>query len=669
MVMRYVCMHKMKGFFSILFLCFQLLQLSLLAQNATYDKQLKQAQKKMSSNKYADAIKILDEINAADSTIASVWYSLGEAHYKIRDYVSAKKDFQKTYELDKNSFPLATYYYALMLKMNGEYAEAKKLFQQFIITYKAQDDFVTNAKIDLQGCEIALTREENENDEALRIKHLSGNINSKYSEMAPVFWDENTLLYASLPLDTMILFTGQTAVDYHIKFYLADFQNDSFFNPLKINDFIVPNASVTGGCLSSNRMKFYFTTCFEGGTKNTICQIYVSEFKYGKWNEPERLGAPLNDFSFSNLHPTIASYKKGKDIMYFTSDRPGGKGGKDIWFSIIDANGKFSEPQNAGAINTIRDEITPYYDNINGLLYFSSEGHVGYGGLDVFKATGEKNIWTDITNVDLPINSSVDDFYFSFLPEKNMGLLVSNRSEENISGSTCCDDIFYVKYTKPKKLAVMGLVKDADAKRNYDLSNARVSIYLIDSTGNNLLLKEKTNAESASYYFNLKPNQNYVLNVGREGYFNKTFTFNTLGKAAPDTIQFDLLLDKIIVEQTYRLSSIYYAFNDFNLLPEAKATLDTLFEVLEENPEIKIELSSHTDSRGTENYNLTLSQKRAQSCVSYLISKGIAANRLIAKGYGSQQPLQDCSNDDNCTKEEDCACYQMNRRTEFKVVR
>jgi outer membrane protein OmpA-like peptidoglycan-associated protein len=159
------------------------------------------------------------------------------------------------------------------------------------------------------------------------------------------------------------------------------------------------------------------------------------------------------------------------------------------------------------------------------------------------------------------------------------------------------------------------------------------------------------------------------LNIGREGYFNRNIPFNTMGKAAPDTIVLDILLDKIIVEKTYQLSSIYYAFNDFNLLPEAKATLDTLFEVLEENPEIKIELSSHTDSRGTESYNLTLSQKRAQSCVNYLISKGTASNRLIAKGYGSQQPLQDCSTDEKCTKEDDCDCYQMNRRTEFKVVR
>lgn len=667
--MRYVCVADMK-LISTLLACFFFFGMNnAIAQSTAFEKPVKQAQKKTASKKYADAIKILEEVLAADSTVATAWYALGEAHYNIRDYISAKKDFQKAYELDKTAFPLAPYYYALMLKMNGEHAEAKNIFREFINNYKGNDAFVAYAKADLKGCEMALNRTDNENDEASLIKHLSSNINSKNSEMAPMFWDENTLLFASLPLDTMMLFTGQSVVDYRIKFYLADFQNDSFFNPLKIDDFHVPNASVTGGCLSSNRLKFYFTVCFDDVAKNTICQIYVSEFKYGKWNEAERVGSPLNDFRFSNLHPTIAAYKKGKEIMYFTSDRPGGKGGKDIWFSIIDAAGKFSAPQNAGAINTERDEMTPYYDNLNGLLYFSSEGHVGYGGLDIFKATGEKNIWTDITNVDLPINSSVDDFYFSFLPEKNMGLLVSNRSEENVSGSTCCDDIFYVKYTKPKKLAVMGFVKDADVKKNYELANARVSLSVVDSSGNNLLLKEKTTQNNEPFYFNLKPEQQYTLSIGREGYFNKTVALNTVGKAAPDTIRFDVMLDKIIEEKTYRLSSIYYAFNDFNLLPEAKATLDTLFEVLEENPEIKIELSSHTDSRGTESYNLTLSQKRAQSCVSYLISKGIAANRLIAKGYGSQQPLQDCSNDDNCTKENDCECYQLNRRTEFKVVK
>jgi outer membrane protein OmpA-like peptidoglycan-associated protein len=650
-------------------LLFQFLITATFAQNTAIEKPLKQAEKKLASKKYSETIKVLEDIVAIDSTQPKVWFQLGEVHLIIRDYIAAKTHFQKAYLLAKNTLPVAGYRYAQTLKLNGDYNGAIKVYEEFIANYKQQDNFIAYAKTDLKGCEMALAREEKENDEALVVKHLSNNINSKFSEMAPVFWDDSTLLYASLPLDTIVLFSGKKETDFYIKFFLADFKADSFFNALKIDDFTVPNANITSGCLSTNRLKFYFTACAEYGGGSSNCQIYVSEFKFGKWNEPERVESPLNDYNYNNYHPTISSYKKGKEIMYFTSDRPGGKGGKDIWFSIIDANGSFSAPQNAGNINTSRDEITPYYDNLNGLLYFSSEGHVGYGGLDVFKATGEKNVFTDIENVDLPINSNVDDLYFSFLPSKNIGLLVSNRSEQNVAGSTCCDDIFYVKYTKPKKLAIMGFVKDADLAKNYELSNARVSLSLIDSSGNNLLLKEKTTLNNEPFYFILKPEQQYVLSIGREGYFNKTVSFNTIGKAAPDTIRFDVLLDKIIEEKTYRLSSIYYAFNDFNLLPEAKATLDTLFEVLEENPEIKIELSSHTDSRGTESYNLTLSQKRAQSCVSYLISKGISSSRLIAKGYGSQQPLQDCSNDDNCTKEEDCACYQMNRRTEFRVVR
>jgi OmpA-OmpF porin, OOP family len=668
-----VCSRQLLKHVFLFFLTVLFFQKDILAQktpSANSDKLLKQAQKKTNNRKYVDAISILQEIIKTDSSNAEALFRLGEVQYKIRDYVAARNNFKTAYELNKSISPVAEYYYALMLKMDGQYDEAKKIFQDFMKNYKAQDNYTSWAKTEIQGCDMALNRGEKENDEAITIKHLSENINSRYSEMGPMFWDDTTILFASLPQDTILLISEAAGMDYHIKFFLADFKEDSFFNAQRIDDFRVYSASLASGCLSSDRTKFYFTACSDQfGT--FICQIYVSKFQYGKWNEPDRIESPLNDLRYNNSHPAIASYKKGKEIIYFSSDRPGGKGGKDIWYSIIEPSGKFSTPVNAGVINTSRDEITPFYENLNGTLYFSSDGHVGYGGLDVFRATGERNVWTDITNVDLPVNSSVDDLYFSFDGKRNIGLLVSNRSEKNVAGSTCCDDIFFVKYRKPKKLAVLGFVKDASINNGFPLDNARVTLSFIDSSENHFVLKEKTTTNEEPFYFLLQPDMHYFINAGREGYFNKNFAFNTIGKAAPDTIRFNIELEKIVEEKTYRLSNIYYKYNDFALLPESKATLDTLFEILQENPDIRIELSSHTDSRGTESYNLTLSQKRAQSCVGYLIAKGINTTRLIAKGYGASQPLQDCSNDILCrdTEKEDCPCHQLNRRTEFKVVK
>jgi len=641
------------------------------AQKSSSDKQIAQAQKKAGKEKYEDAINILLEVTKTDSANPKAWYYLADVYFKIRDYVSAKNNFRKAYDIDPLIVPQASYYYALMLKMNGEYAEAKNVFQQFIKNYKVQDNYVAWAKTEITGCDLALNRTENENDEALIIKHLPQGINSRFSEMGPMFWDDSTLFYASLPKDTIMLITGDTGMDHHIKFYLADFKNDSFYNPLRVDDFNVPHSSSVSGTLSANKKIFYFGACNDWEYGTTLCQIFESKFQNGRWYEPERMESPLNDLRYNSNHPSMGFLTKGKQVLYFSSDRAGGKGGKDIWFSIITPDGKFSTPVNAGAINTSRDEITPFYDNLNGVLYFSSDGHVGYGGLDVFKATGERNVWTDIENVDLPINSSVDDLYFSFNPKKNNGLLVSNRSELNVSGSTCCDDIFYVKYQKPKKLAVMGFIHESTDNSKLPLTMARISLSFIDSAGDAVLLKEKTTEADEPYYFALKPDLNYSLNIFREGFFNKTLSISTIGKSAPDTIRFDIALEKIVEEKTYRLGNIYYKYNDFTLLPESKTTLDTLFEILQETPSINIEISSHTDSRGADNYNLTLSQKRAQNCVNYLIEKGISASRLKAIGYGEALPLQDCSAVDSCGENEkdDCSCHQLNRRTEFKVVK
>jgi OmpA-OmpF porin, OOP family len=376
----------------------------LLAQKSNSEKMISQAEKKINKQKYADAIEILNEALKSDSLNAKGWYLLADSYFKIRDYVEAKNYFQKAYSINERVVPQAAFYYALMLKMNGDYLNAKKIFESFLNTYKAGDQYINWTKTEIAGCEKALNRKEYDTDETLQIYHLPEGINSKYSEMGPIFWDDSTLMYASLPADTIILITGKEQLDYNIKFYLADFKNDSFYNPLKVDDFNVPNSSLVSGCLSADRKTFYFGSCNDWEFGTLFCQIFESKYQNGQWYDPERLGSPLNDFRYNNNHPAIGFLPKGKQVLYFSSDRPGGKGGKDIWYSIIDVSGKFSPPVNAGKINTSRDEITPFYDNINGVLYFSSDGHVGYGGLDVYRATGERNIWSEIENLNLPVN-------------------------------------------------------------------------------------------------------------------------------------------------------------------------------------------------------------------------------------------------------------------------
>lgn len=631
------------------------------------EKALTQAQKKIDQQKYSDALAILHAITLADSAHGRAHFLLGIAYYKIRDYLLAERHFKMAYDIDKISRPLSTYYYALMLKMRGHYREAKSVFESFLRYYQVEDKYRGWAKVEIQGCDMAMSKPDEK--EGIVIRRLGAPVNSHYSEMGPVFWDDTTLLFATLPHDTTVIIAGQPKWDYHLRFYLADYKNDSFYNVQRVDDFFISSASVASGCLSPDRTRFYLTGCSDYAGPFT-CHLYVSRFRYGRWNEPERLDAPVNDLRYSSAHPTIALYKKGKQIMYFSSDRPGGKGGKDIWYCIIEPDGRILAPVNAGAVNTSRDEITPFYDNLTGTLYFSSDGHAGYGGFDVFRAVGEKNVWMAIENLGMPVNSSVDELYFSYDSRRNLGLLVSNRPEKEEAGATCCDDIFLIKYTKPSKLALMGYIKVNTQNAHEKLQDVRLSLTLIDSAGHQLLLKEKTVSAAEPYYFLLASDRQYLITASGQGFFTKTVSFNTIGRQAPDTIYLDIVLEKMTEQATYRLSNVYYKYNDYTLLPEAKATLDTLYELLQENPELVIEISSHTDSRGSMEYNLTLSEKRAQSCVNYLISKGIAPSRLIARGYGATRPLQNCDHDITCgqTEKEDCACHQLNRRTEFKII-
>lgn len=375
--------------------------------------------------------------------------------------------------------------------------------------------------------------------------------------------------------------------------------------------------------------------------------IYYSKLIDGQWSSPYHFQYN-NAENYSVGHPAIS---QDGNTLYFSSDMPGGFGGSDIYYCERTEDGKWTKPVNAGEmINTEGKEGFPYIDS-NGNLFFSSDGHPGMGGLDIFKSTGSKDSWTKPQNLKYPINSPKDDFSLYMKDNDIEGYFSSNRD-----GGKGEDDIYYFS----RNIVIVGVTKTEVDGKLVPLDNVDISI------------ENKLNSKSDSYTTGttgefLKISRcgvGYNIKGDKDGYFVSSKTIEADCQPDVDTLFVDLVFEKMQVNKTYTVENIYYDYNKWNIRSDAAIELDKLVKVLEENPEIDIELGSHTDSRGSFKYNEKLSQNRAESAVKYIISRGIDQSRITAKGYGEYQLINTCSDGKDCSEE----AHQQNRRTEFKVT-
>ena len=418
------------------------------------------------------------------------------------------------------------------------------------------------------------------------------------------------------------------------------------------------------------------------------CEIFVSHKSGQIWDTPEKLDVSINDPNYTATQPTIGyTSKSNMEVLYFVSDRPGGRGGYDIWYSIYNAKkNEFSEPKNAGPkINTSGDEMTPFYDNASRTLYFSSTEHNGLGGFDIFQSLGELRKWFPARNVGYPLNSSYDDLYFSISKNREYGFLVSNRPGGNsFRNPTCCDDIYQYRWIDFIKIAVTGAIYPAEkgkVGRNLDqaqllamkdsikpLSRAVISLYMIDKdTKEKIFINRDTTKDNGVYYFDLIPDRDYKFEMEGSQYFNEQVNLSTDGINFTYTIEMPpIWVNVLSTDKPIVLSNIYYEFNKSELSELAKKSIDTtLLELMEKATDIIVEVDAHTDSVGNADYNKNLSQERADNVVNYLIGKGIDKKRLIAKGYGSERPVAPNFKPDGSDNPDG---REKNRRTEFQII-
>jgi peptidoglycan-associated lipoprotein len=345
----------------------------------------------------------------------------------------------------------------------------------------------------------------------------------------------------------------------------------------------------------------------------------------------------------------------------------GGKGGYDLYYCTYQGENIYSLPTNLGdVINTKGDEITPFYQAGN--LYFSTNGMPSVGGYDIYSTTWDGSSWSTPANMGASYNSTYDDIYYSLNREGNKGFLVSNRpgsKGRSIGGKSCCDNIWTVK-VRDIILDVIATVYDEEGN---ELEASIGELYDLSSGGQNISTEES--GETNTMTFQLDGDNAYRIVVKKDGYKPAETEINTVGKIEDYTYNKKFILEKaepdvdiVTINEPIRLNRIYYDFDDDKILPESEPDLRLLLELLNQYDDMVIELSSHTDSQGSDSYNQNLSERRANSAKAWLVARNVDPERVQAVGYGEEQILNECENGVDCSDDE----HRFNRRSEFKII-
>jgi peptidoglycan-associated lipoprotein len=594
---------------------------------------------------------------------AVIQFKIAEAYYKIGQYRSAEGYFKSA--LIRNAGGSITWlHYAEVLRANGKYDEAIKNYKAFLDSIPGNQMAING----IESCE--KTKEWLKKPTRYKIENLK-DINSVSSDYSACYAGvhDNEIFFTSTRKGATgkqkSSITGEYSADIFRSSY--NLQKSRWDKPQLIDELKLINTFDEEGAQLFNQAgnTIYFTRCRYNKTEEQSAEIYSSTQLSGLWGEPVKMKIG-ND----TLMAAHASFSADGNTMYFVSNRTGGYGGKDIWITKKIKGESWDKPVNAGPeINTAGDEMFPYVRE-NGTLYFSSNAHVGMGGLDIFMARkGESGKWT-IENMKSPLNSTGDDFAITFYPGEERGLFSSNRE------GSLKDDI-YSFLLPPKTYEIEGdIFNKENGTRIID-----AAVRLIGTDGTML----RMNADNGKFRFKLKPEVEYIVAAYKKGFLNAKAVASTIG--IEEGKLFQVRMELTPADIPISIENIYYEFAKWDLLPESVAALDSLTELLVLNPTTVIELMAHSDCRGDDAINSEISQKRAQSVVTYLIAKGIQQGRLVAKGYGETSPKTvtkklakeypflkvgrelTCSFIDSLPDEKQREiCHQINRRTEFRVL-
>lgn len=613
-----------------------------------------------------------------------ILYKLANTYFESRDYGRAVQYYDSVVNITPSKFPLSYYNKGIACMNLQKYDAAKESFAKFKKYYGKKDRFNYKKLAVIYSANSEWAKASADTNGNIIITHQINGLNNPDIDFSPSPVNENMIIYGAAYSD------NNTQINPVRQIYKAE-KNDGKWQSAgllegKIN---TPDFNTGNAVISDDGKSMFFTRSRKNWQDEFISEIFVSHFEGDQWQTPQKLPYPVNREDFTATQPALGrNLRTGKDILYFVSDRPGGRGGMDIWYSQYDKKtDTYSNPiALSNKVNSLGDECSPFYDIPTQTLYFSSTGRKnGLGGYDIYKSTGSAGKWTDAVPMPKPLNSSFDDYYFSIMKSNREGFFSSNRPGSlTLSNGTCCDDIYSFYINECVKIYSWGTVRNAVNYDFYDNLNEKyhlgltypernslipdvpVELYLTDEKGNDEMLIGRTTTDmNGNYSFGLETDKNYKILVKNYGYMEKRVPVNTHGIFCSDTIDIETTFIAYLPKITIQLN-IYYGFDKYKLSDSASQVIDSmvmpLFDIF---PNGIVEIGSHTDNKGTDEYNIVLSQKRSESVVSYLISKGISPDRLVAKGYGMRNPIAPNTSRDGTDNPEG---RQLNRRTEFRIV-
>jgi OOP family OmpA-OmpF porin len=626
--------------------CFLFLSLPLLAQPSKKAQQKYQdARQYMAEGNMEKGIKTLENLLEGEPDYLTARELLIDTYQMLRKTDKAEMHCRIATDLRPNDVKLLPLYYmvALFDMQKGDYVRSKENANKFLrLSGSRPNNLTAECKRMVASADYAA--EGMKKPLEFKPKLISKAQNRLPIQYFPVISaDQQTLI-----------FTGRVGdqKDQDENMYISRKINGEWTEPEFLKE--LNTFQNEGTCtISADGKVLIFTVC-KGSDERPIygrCDLFITYNVGGAWIPPQNLGNAVNSPHYES-QPSLSADGK---TLYFVSDRPGGFGQEDIWTSSLGEDGKWSKPKNLGSkINTSAMDKAPYI-HVNGkTLFFSSEGHLGYGDLDIFKAENKNGTWETPENLGYPINDYREQTGMVISADGKHGFY----SQGSFSHDTKANSLLY-EFDLPTEIKinpsnyVKGTVFDAKTKKKL-----QAKIDLVDVRKDSIETTIFSDKENGDYLITLNKGAEYALYTSKEGYLFQSLSFDYAEHENKD-VAIDIYLDPVEQGSKITLNNIFFDFNKANLLDKSKTELNRLLLFLQRNPNIKVEIGGHTDNMGGAKYNLDLSQKRAAEVVNYLKTKGIDIKRISSKGYGEMQPLKPNDSEEN---------KAINRRIEFKIL-
>ena len=611
---------------------------------------LNKADKKYDKYSYIDAIEIYEKVAEKGYKSVELFEKLGNAYYFNGELDKASKWYGELFALNQEVDSEYYFRYAQALKAEGNYEKSNQYMELF-----AQKTNDTRAKL----------FQENK-DYLTDIDAVSGkytmdktDVNSEFYDYGPTFFGKQIVFTSSRSEGNQYSKIHDWTKQNFTDLFVASIDNDGKLGSVEnFSKTVNTKYNESSPVFTKDGKTMYFTrNNYNDGKKRKsddkviMEKIYKAELINGEWTNVKEL--PFSNDNYKTAHPALSPDEK---TMYFASDMPGSFGNSDLYKVSIDSNGNFGSPENLGpTINTEGRETFPFVDADNN-LFFASDGHPGLGGLDIFEAKSANNSFEKPVNVGKPLNSPMDDF--GYVTNKDgLGFFSSNRD-----GGSGYDDIYTFTVCTH---TLSGLITDVDTKEI--LPNAKVILF--DDKMNKI--SETTSSDKGAYSFKIECNKKYNVRAAKEEYETTEKSFGPVTKTGESKLDIELKRNIFPIEvgtdlaKILDVSIIYFDLDKWNIRPDAAEDLEKIIAVMNQYPNMVIDIRSHTDSRQTHKYNELLSDRRAKSTLEFMVKNGINRNRLTAKGYGETQLVNNCSDDVPCSEAE----HQKNRRSEFIVLK